>query len=141
MPRLNSLEELKKLREEVRKDLLVRVKTGTRIVIAMGTCGIAVGARETMSAMLRELAQNNIEAHVETVGCLGLCAKEPLVTVEQSGQPRVIYGNIKAHMVPRLVQEHLVSGRIIGEWKLSDRDYNQIGSNAESPNSLTADRK
>ena len=140
MPRLNSLEDLKRLREEVRKDLLVRVHTGTRIIIAMGTCGIAVGARETMSALLQELAKHNLEAHVETVGCLGLCAKEPLVTIEQSGKPRIIYGNVKAGMVPRLVNDHLVSGKPVHEWELSDRDYNQISANVGRLNSLAGDK-
>ena len=66
MARLKNVEELKKLRDEAQKDLMVRTQTGTRIVIGMGTCGIAAGAREVMHAILQELEARKIEAHVET---------------------------------------------------------------------------
>ncbi len=119
MTKLKSIEELKKIREEARKDLLSRVQTGTRIIIGMGTCGIAAGAREVMHAVLNELDTRKIEAHVETVGCVGMCAKEPLVDIEQAGKARVRYGNITLEKVPRLIEEHLIRGQVIGEWAIS----------------------
>ncbi len=85
----------------------------------MGTCGIAAGAREVMQAVLKELDTRNIEAHVETVGCVGMCAKEPLVDIEQAGKSRVRYGNITQEKVPRLIEEHLIRGQVISEWAVS----------------------
>ena len=108
MARLKNIEELKKIRQEALKDILVRTQTGTRIIVGMGTCGIAAGAREVMHAILKELEARKIEAHVETVGCVGMCAKEPLVDVEQAGKSRIRYANITAENVPRLIEEHLV---------------------------------
>ena len=119
MTKLKSIEELKKIREEAKKDLMSRVTTGTRIIIGMGTCGIAAGAREVMQAVLRELDTRKIEAHVETVGCVGMCAKEPLVDIEQAGKARVRYGNITQEKVPHLIEEHLVRGQVISDWAVS----------------------
>ncbi len=119
MAKLKSIEELKKIREEAKKDLMTRVQTGTRIIIGMGTCGIAAGAREVMQSVLKELDTRNIEAHVETVGCVGMCAKEPLVDIEQAGKARVRYGNITAEKVSRLIEEHLIRGQVIQEWAIS----------------------
>jgi NADP-reducing hydrogenase subunit HndB len=119
MTKLKSIEELKKLREEAKKDLMTRVQTGTRIIIGMGTCGIAAGAREVMQNVLKELDTRHIEAHVETVGCVGMCAKEPLVDIEQAGKARVRYGNITAEKVSRLIEEHLIRGQVIQEWAIS----------------------
>lgn len=116
MPRLKTLEDLKKLREEAQKDLKVRLETGTKITVGMGTCGIAAGARETMHAILEELKKREIEAHVTTVGCIGMCVKEPLVDIEQAGKPRITYGNVKPDMVPRLIEEHLIKGNVVQEW-------------------------
>lgn len=116
MPRLKTLEDLKKLREEAQKDLKVRLETGTKITVGMGTCGIAAGARETMRAILEELKKREIEAHVTTVGCIGMCIKEPLVDIEQAGKPRITYGNVKPDMVPRLIEEHLIKGNVVQEW-------------------------
>jgi len=116
MPRLKSLDELRKLREQVQDEITTRVETGTTIIIGMGTCGIAAGARDTMHAIINELHARDIEANIKTVGCIGMCAREPLVDIEQAGQPRVTYGNITADRVSRLIGEHLVNGRIVEEW-------------------------
>jgi NADP-reducing hydrogenase subunit HndB len=116
MPRLKSLDDLRKLREQVQDEITSRVETGTTIIIGMGTCGIAAGARETMHTIIAELHQCDIEAHIKTVGCIGMCAREPLVDIEQAGQPRVTYGNITPERVSRLIEEHLVNGRIVQDW-------------------------
>ncbi len=116
MPKLMSIEDFRKLKEESRRDIQVRLKTGTRIIVGMGTCGIAAGARDTLQAILAELARRAIDAHVTTVGCIGMCAHEPLVDIEQAGGTRVTYGSVTAQMVPRLIEEHLVNGRVVPEW-------------------------
>lgn len=116
MSRLKTIEELKKLREEAQRDIRVRTETGTKIIVGMGTCGIAAGARETMHAILEELKKREVEAHVTTVGCIGMCVKEPLVDIEQAGKPRVTYSNVHPDMVPRLIEEHLINGTVVEEW-------------------------
>ena len=116
MPKLTSLEDLKRIRDQAQKDMKVRLQTGTTITVGMGTCGIAAGARETMHASLEELQKRQIDAHVTTVGCIGLCASEPLVDIEQAGHGRISYGNITADRVPRLIEEHLINNRVVEEW-------------------------
>ena len=116
MPKVGSIEELKALREKAHKDLQVRLNTGTRITVGLGTCGIAAGARETMRAVVDELDRLGIEANVNTVGCIGMCFNEPLVDIEQAGKPRITYGNITADKVPHLIEEHLRNGRVVEEW-------------------------
>jgi NADP-reducing hydrogenase subunit HndB len=119
MLKLKSVDELKKLREEMKQSYQVRSQTSTRIIIGMGTCGIAAGAREVMHAILAELEKRKIEANVETTSCIGMCVKEPLVDIEQAGQPRITYGNIKPDMVSRLIEEHLVQGKIVQDWAVA----------------------
>ena len=126
MARLKNVEELKKLRSEALKDIMVRTQTGTRIIVGMGTCGIAAGAREVMNAILKELDARKIEAHVETVGCVGMCAKEPLVDIDQAGKSRIRYANISPENVPRLIEEHLVKGNVIQEWAIGRLDARKI---------------
>jgi NADP-reducing hydrogenase subunit HndB len=126
MARLKNIEELKKIRAEAQKDLLIRTQTGTRIIVGMGTCGIAAGARDVMQAILKELDARKIDAHVETVGCVGMCAKEPLVDIEQAGKSRIRYANIAPENVPRLIDEHLVKGNVIQEWAIGRLDARKI---------------
>ena len=134
MPKLMSIDDFKRLREEAKRDIHVRLKTGTKIIIGMGTCGIAAGARETMQAVLQELQKRQIEAHVTTVGCIGMCAFEPLVDVEQAGGSRITYGKIHPEKVPRLIEEHLIQGRVVDDWVVARLPQNARESKEEMPN-------
>ncbi len=116
MPKLASVEDLNRLREEKQRSMKVALATGTAIYVGMGTCGIAAGARETMQAIQAELARRQISARVAIVGCIGICVKEPLVDIQQAGKPRITYANVTPEMVPRLIEEHLCNGRPVKEW-------------------------
>jgi (2Fe-2S) ferredoxin len=116
MPRIETLKDLTRLRDEVQRTRTLRLRTGTTLYIGMGTCGVAAGAADTLRAIEAELKRRKIEAQVEPVGCIGMCVREPLVDIQQAGRPRVTYANILAEMVPRLIEEHLVQGRPVKEW-------------------------
>jgi len=118
MPKLESLQELQNLRERVQGEIKARTQASATITVGMGTCGIAAGAREVMHAILNELAVRKIDAHVTTTGCIGMCSKEPLVDIQQGNEPRVTYGNVAPAMVPRIIEEHLVNGRVVNEWAI-----------------------
>ena len=134
MPRIMTIDDFKKLREDARRDIRVRSQTGTKIIIGMGTCGIAAGARETMRAILEELNKRHIDAHVTTVGCIGMCAFEPLVDVEQAGGSRITYGNMHPEKVPRLIEEHLIQGRVVDDWVVARLPQTARESKEEMPN-------
>lgn len=116
MPKIKSLQELQQLRQQLQKDIQARTEAAATITVGMGTCGIAAGAREVMQAILEELDNRGIDAHVTTVGCIGMCSREPLVDIQQGDEPRVTYGNISPDQVPRLIDEHLVQGNVVEEW-------------------------
>lgn len=113
---LQSTLDLTRLRDEAVRVLDARQRTGTVIAIGMGTCGIAAGARETLAALRAALDKRGIAAALVSVGCIGMCAREPLVEVRQAGVSRVLYGNLTADLADRLVEEHLVNGRPVREW-------------------------
>jgi NADP-reducing hydrogenase subunit HndB len=116
MSKLMSIDDFRKLQEDSRRSIRMRTKTGTRIIVGMGTCGIAAGARQTLQAIVTELQRREIDAHVTTVGCIGMCASEPLVDIEQAEGDRITYGPVKPDMIPRLIEEHLINGRVVPEW-------------------------
>ena len=116
MPKLKSPEELQHLRERFQREIKAKTRTNTTITIGMGTCGIAAGAREVMRAIFDELERRDIDARVTTVGCIGMCSKEPLVDIQQSDEPRVTYGNVIPDRVPRIIEEHLIKGNVVEEW-------------------------
>jgi NADP-reducing hydrogenase subunit HndB len=111
------LEDLKKIREKTEKDMLLRAgKTRLRVVVGMGTSGIAAGARETMKVLLEEVEKRNLrDVIVSQAGERGLSSHEPIVTVMEEGKPSVVYGNVGAEMARKIVAEHLVNGNPVSE--------------------------
>src|SRR5690606_14883105 len=88
-----------------------------RIVVAMGTCGIAAGARETMKAILREIETGNLSDIVVTqTGCIGLCEWEPIVEVVVGDEPKVTYGKVTPERAGRILREHVVEGKVVSEY-------------------------
>lgn len=116
MAKLASLQDLTRIREEIRRTLHLQTYAGTTIRIGMGTCGIAAGARETLETLQTLLNRCRMEVTLSTVGCIGLCSKEPLVEIQQGGKASILYANMEPQMVERLVEEHLLRGRPVREW-------------------------
>jgi (2Fe-2S) ferredoxin len=115
---VKSLADLNALKQKAMEDLKLREsKDSVRIIVGMGTCGIAAGAREVVGSILDELAKRKInDVAVTQTGCIGLCVKEPLVDVIVPGQPKVTYGNVDAANARQIVAQHVVNGLVVGEW-------------------------
>jgi (2Fe-2S) ferredoxin len=113
-------EELQALRERARAALAVRdSQSAARVVVAMGTCGIAAGAREVMTALLEELALRGLtDVTVSQTGCKGFCDKEPMVEVHMAGSPTVTYGRVTPQIIRRIVAEHIVNGQVVSEYAI-----------------------
>jgi (2Fe-2S) ferredoxin len=118
MPRLDNAQALADLRESLKKSLQeIRAKE-ISITVGMGTCGQAAGAGDTYQALERELAGRGVTVNLRTVGCIGMCVKEPLVDIQLPGAPRVTYANVRPAQVPRLIEEHVLNGQVVTEWTL-----------------------
>ena len=116
MPKISNLEELKKLREKSITDTAARKEGKFRVIIGLGTCGIAAGGRKIMEAAMEEIAKRGLkDVSVETTGCIGMCQNEPLMDIVRPGEPRVTYGNLKPEDVPRIIADHLVNGNVVEE--------------------------
>lgn len=117
MAKLNR-DELNKLREE-KKKLYSFSAPGdkvTKIIVGMGTCGIAAGAKQAMEALADEIQKRNIEnVELRQTGCTGYCAHEPTVEVIMPGMPDVIYGHVDANIARKIVDRHLVNQRLVNE--------------------------
>lgn len=118
---MKSLEDLKRIKERARAATELREgKEEVRIVVAMGTCGIAAGARDTLSAIMDELAKRNLHnVSVTQTGCIGLCEQEPIVDVVRPGEDKVTYGRVTPEKARQIIASHVVNGKVIGEMVLS----------------------
>lgn len=114
---MKSLEELKRIKEETLKAMDLRqAKDRGKIVVAMGTCGIAAGAKDTLMAVIEELDKAGIhDVQVVQSGCMGLCDREPTIEVSMKDQPSIIYGDVDDANARRIVREHVQGGQVVAE--------------------------
>jgi NADP-reducing hydrogenase subunit HndB len=113
--------DLDKISQRVRKTTLLREGAGkAKIVVHMGTCGIAAGAREIMNTLLNEFAEQNIDDVILTSsGCAGLCSREPMATVELKDEAPVKYVDLTAEKIRRILSEHVLGGKVVSEYALA----------------------
>jgi NADH-quinone oxidoreductase subunit F len=83
-----------------------------KITIGMATCGLASGALETKQSFEATLREENIEASIHTVGCIGHCYAEPVVIIDfaESGFPPLFYQQVTPGKARMLVKSFLVGG-------------------------------
>jgi len=109
-----TIDDLKRIKEETARDTSLRGgKANVKITVHMGTCGIAAGAREVMSALMEEMAQTDRQdIRVVTSGCMGMCSSEPNVTVEiQDAQP-IVYQKMDSNRMRQVFKRHVLLGEV-----------------------------
>jgi NADP-reducing hydrogenase subunit HndB len=116
MAKMN-LDDLRQLRDSKKDDLRRRDAEGKdiQVIVGMGTCGIAAGAKQTLDAFINALDDNKLvdKVLVRQTGCMGLCHSEPTVEVISPGMPNVIYGNVDAPTAKEIVNKHILGHELL----------------------------
>ena len=125
---MKSMAELEAIRQKTLENIAMRkeVHDAARVVVGMATCGIAAGARPVMLAFMDEIAKRHLDhVTVSQTGCAGMCRLEPMVDVYVPGQEKVTYVKLTPDMVPRIVTEHIVNGRVVEEYTIGAAEANK----------------
>ena len=99
---MKSLAELAAIREKMKDKVAIRKGLGqVRVVVGMGTCGIAAGARPVLSAFVEKVSEAGLsdKVTVTQTGCVGNCQLEPVVEVFEDGKEKVTYVKMTAELV------------------------------------------
>ena len=117
---MKSLAELQKIKERaLERRKMAGAGSRARVTVAMGTCGISAGARDTMTAILNEMEKRQISDVVVTqTGCLGLCEYEPIVQIQIGESDVVTYGKIDTTKAVALLDQHVLKGEPVAEWQI-----------------------
>jgi len=122
MKRLASIEELTKLRDQIREKLSQREKK-IQVKVHLGTCGISSGANKVLEAFQREIEARKLSnVTVLKAACIGLCDREPIVTIIHPTKGKTIYHDLSEDKVPRVIEQHLIHDEVVDEWKLNPDD-------------------
>lgn len=109
-----TIDDLKKIKEKVHKEMALRDgQRRVKVTVHMGTCGIASGAKEVMDALLQEIETAGAnDVVVTTSGCMGLCSREPLVTVEVLDKEPIKYEYMNPNKMRQVFKRHILEGEI-----------------------------
>lgn len=126
MEKIRSVNDLLKIREKANPQIQNASNTADAdaviIRVAMATCGIASGAKDTYDYFADELGKRKINALVVQTGCMSYCYAEPTVEVTLPGHEAVVFGFVNSakalEIIDRYIQKHeLVDGIIPASYR------------------------
>ena len=111
-----TLDALRKLRESKQQGMAMRDSENkdVQVIVGMGTCGIAAGAKDTFGAIIDAIADKGLKnVLVRQTGCMGLCHSEPTVEVVVPGMPPIIYGHVDAAVGREIIAKHVIAHEML----------------------------
>ena len=119
---MKSLAELQAIKDKMKNKVVLREGSGdVRVVVGMATCGIAVGARPVLNALVEEINNSELAGKVTVTqtGCVGLCQLEPIVEVYEAGKEKVTYVKMTPDKAKAVVEKHLKGGNVVTEYTVA----------------------
>jgi NADP-reducing hydrogenase subunit HndB len=118
MNKIKSLSDLKKIQSQVQSKIKLRESSDNpgslvQIKVSMATCGIASGAKETMTFLIEELDHQGIDAIVTQTGCMGYCYAEPTIELTIPGQAPVVYGFVSKSKAQEIIDKHIKLNELV----------------------------
>ncbi len=118
MEKIKTLADLKRIRDEQILGLHLRSKGEdtdklVQIKVAMATCGIASGAKETMEFLIYDLEKRGVEAVVTQTGCMGYCFAEPTIEVTLPGKEPVVFGGVNTDKADEIIEKYIKGGELV----------------------------
>ncbi|MDR1493131.1 MAG: NADH-quinone oxidoreductase subunit NuoF [Planctomycetaceae bacterium] len=94
------------------------------IYVGTGTCGLGAGAEATLAATKKYLADKNIDAEIIEVGCVGLCAVEPILDVQLPGKNRISFQRATGDKVDAILDGafhgQLAKEHVLGQYRANN---------------------
>lgn len=121
---MKTFKELEEIRKKTLETINVRKdRSGTRVVVGMATCGIAAGARPVLVSIMDEVKKNDLsDVVVAQTGCIGMCRLEPIVEVYKPGEDKVTYVKVTSAKALRIINEHVMQGKVVDEYTIGAED-------------------
>jgi NADP-reducing hydrogenase subunit HndB len=122
MDHINSMKDLENARAAALKDETdAAQQCPIEIRISLGSCGIAAGTCETLDAICQFIHDNGLTGiRAKLIGCIGLCALEPIVQVVEAGHPPITYGRVVPAVVQRIFKEHIAKRIPVQEYVIEN---------------------
>jgi len=124
--KINTLEDLNKA---AKRGLEAIIPSKTKIMVGVGTSGIASGAQQVYDALAGEIKKRKLDIILSKTGAMGMDCIEPLVDVLQPNKPRLAYSKMTAKKVPEVIDQ-IVKGAVDGvkpAYRMDEEDFVCLG--------------
>lgn len=85
-----------------------------KVVVGLGSCGIAAGANKTYEKLSQLLQSGKADFELAKTSCIGMCYKEPLVEVTDKNGT-IIYGDMLVDQVEEVILKHINDNEVARE--------------------------
>jgi NADH-quinone oxidoreductase subunit F len=100
----------------------------TKVIVGLGSCGIAAGAGKVYDELLRIREADNLDFELKKTSCIGMCFKEPLVEIiDDTGS--YLYGEVDIKKADEILEKHIQNFSPIKEYIVKSDKYESVYKN------------
>ncbi|MEC9488041.1 MAG: NADH-quinone oxidoreductase subunit NuoF [Halanaerobium sp.] len=102
----------------------------SHVLVCGGAGCISSGCQEVKGRLLDELSSSKLDQEIQVVvtGCMGLCDQGPLMIIYPEG---TLYCQVKPEDVGRIVEEHLLKGRVVKDLLFKEDEIDSVAERFE----------
>lgn len=78
----------------------------TKVIVGLGSCGIAAGANKVYDKIEALQKVENLEFELKKTSCVGMCYREPLVEI-QDASGTYLYGDVDEDRIVEIIDKHI----------------------------------
>jgi (2Fe-2S) ferredoxin len=103
-------------------DLTKGKAKAAKVLVGMGTCGLAAGAGEVYTSLEQEVKSRKLNITLSKVGCVGACHSEPSIEFAYPDGSSILLGPVKPEDVSSVLDLH-ESNKLDGSRFVLQNDY------------------
>ncbi|MFQ5482908.1 MAG: NADH-ubiquinone oxidoreductase-F iron-sulfur binding region domain-containing protein, partial [Nitrospinaceae bacterium] len=106
-----------------------------KVTVCLSLSGLAEGGMEVFKEFQKQIGEHAADAEIQErggcnlhqVGCRGYCSRDVLVDVYIPGQDRVTYERVKPESVAKIMQDHIIGGKVLTKLAAKKDYYETLG--------------
>ncbi len=115
-----NLEILKQIQRETLNQInLINTEETHRILIGMGTCGKAAGAKLIFDYLTEMKREYHYPIQICPTGCVGMCILEPMVEVIDRNGQHTVYINVDEQIMKEILHQHIKQNIILDQYTIN----------------------
>ena len=115
-----NLETLKQIQRDTLNQInLINTEETHRILIGMGTCGKAAGAKLIFDYLTEMKREYHYPIQICPTGCVGMCILEPMVEVIDRNGLHTVYINVDEQIMKEILHQHIKQNIVLDQYTIN----------------------